>query len=130
MDIEGAGWAVLEQLLGRGLVHSRGDFYRLTVEQLASLERFAQKSAENLHAAIERSRRRPLPRILNALGIPQVGEQKARIMGWMTFWPWSVLWFIVNDPIRRAFHAIFDWFHTTYQRMADKAFEGAAREKP
>ncbi len=77
MDIEGAGWVVLEQLLQRGLVRSRGDFYRLTVEQLETLERFARKSAENLVAAIERSRRRPLARILNALGIPQVGEQTA-----------------------------------------------------
>jgi DNA ligase (NAD+) len=77
MDIEGAGWAVLQQLLARGMVRARGDFYRLTVEQLETLERFARKSAENLHGAIERSRRRPLARILYALGIPQVGEQTA-----------------------------------------------------
>jgi DNA ligase, NAD-dependent len=77
MDIEGAGWAVLEQLLERGLVKKRGDFYRLSVEDLVSLDRFARKSAENLKASIERSRRRPLARILNALGIPQVGEQTA-----------------------------------------------------
>jgi DNA ligase (NAD+) len=77
MDIEGAGWAVLEQLLQRGLVRSRADFYRLTVEQVEALDRFARKSAENLIASIERSRRRPLARILNALGIPQVGEQTA-----------------------------------------------------
>jgi DNA ligase (NAD+) len=77
MDIEGAGWVVLEQLLQRGLVRTRADFYRLTVDQLESLERFARKSAENLHAAIQRSRRRPLARILTALGIPQVGEQTA-----------------------------------------------------
>ncbi len=77
MDIEGAGWAVLEQLLQRGMVRTRGDVYRLTVEQLETLDRFARKSAENLVAAIERSRRRPLARILNALGIPQVGEQTA-----------------------------------------------------
>ena len=77
MDIEGAGWAVLEQLLERGLVKTRGDFYRLTVEELEGLDRFARKSAENLDASIERSRRRPLARILNALGIPQVGEQTA-----------------------------------------------------
>jgi DNA ligase (NAD+) len=77
MDIEGAGWAVLEQLLQRGLVRSRGDFFRLRVEDLESLDRFARKSAENLAAAIERARRRPLARILNALGIPQVGEQTA-----------------------------------------------------
>ncbi len=84
MDIEGAGWAVLEQLLQRGLIHSRGDLYRLTVEQLESLDRFARKSAENLYGAIQRGRRRPLARILNALGIPQVGEQTAiDLAGWL-----------------------------------------------
>ncbi len=73
MDIEGAGWAVLSQLLERGLVKRRGDFYRLTVEDLEGLERFAHKSADNLHVAIRKSRRRPLERIIAALGIPQVG---------------------------------------------------------
>jgi len=77
MDIEGAGWHVLEQLLQRGLVKRRGDFYRLSVEDLEGLHRFARKSAENLHAAIERSRRRPLERLIAALGIPQVGETTA-----------------------------------------------------
>jgi DNA ligase (NAD+) len=77
MDIEGAGWVVLSQLIERGLVRTRGDFYRLTLEQLESLDRFARKSAENLKVAIERARVRPLPRILYALGIPQVGEQTA-----------------------------------------------------
>ena len=56
MDIEGAGWAVLTQLLQRGLVKTRADFYRLTVEDLESLERFARKSAENLYASIQRSK--------------------------------------------------------------------------
>jgi DNA ligase (NAD+) len=73
MDIEGAGWKVLEQLLQRGLVKRRGDFYRLTVDDLVGLDRFARKSAENLYDAIQRSRRRPLERVLNSLGIPQVG---------------------------------------------------------
>jgi DNA ligase (NAD+) len=77
MDIEGAGWKVLEQLLARGLVRSRADFYRLTVEDLESLDRFGPKSAENLHRAIEKSRKRPLARVLNGLGIPQVGETTA-----------------------------------------------------
>ena len=89
MDIEGAGWAVLEQLLERGLIKTRGDFFRLTVDDLESLDRFARKSAENLKASIDKSRRRPLARILNALGIPQVGEQTAiDLAGWMVDrWP-------------------------------------------
>ncbi len=73
MDIEGAGWKVIEQLLARGMIRRRGDFYRLSVEDLMSLDRFARKSAENLFDAIQRSRRRPLERILASLGIPQVG---------------------------------------------------------
>ena len=77
MDIEGAGWAVVEQLLQRGLLASRADFFRLDVETLMTLDRFARKSAENLVASIDRARRRPLARILNSLGIPQVGEQTA-----------------------------------------------------
>jgi DNA ligase (NAD+) len=75
MDIEGAGWVVLEQLLQRGMVKTRGDFFRLSVAQLEGLDRFARKSAENLHASLERARvRRPLAKVLNSLGIPQVGE--------------------------------------------------------
>jgi DNA ligase (NAD+) len=78
MDVEGAGWAVLEQLLERGMVHGRGDVFRLRVEDLETLDRFARKSAENLAAAIERARvGRPFARVLNSLGIPQVGEATA-----------------------------------------------------
>ena len=73
MDIEGAGWAVLSQLLERGMVKRRGDFFRLSVENLESLDRFARKSAENLYNAIHKVQSRPLERIIAALGIPQVG---------------------------------------------------------
>jgi DNA ligase (NAD+) len=73
MDIEGAGWKTLEQLLQTGLVKRRGDFFRLSVEDLEGLERFARKSAESLHANIRKARRRPLERIIAAIGIPQVG---------------------------------------------------------
>ncbi len=85
MDIEGAGWAVLSQLLERGMVHRRADFFRLTVEDLESLDRFARKSAENLLAAIARARTgRPLAKVLNSLGIPQVGESTAvDLSGWL-----------------------------------------------
>ena len=84
MDIEGAGWHVLEQLLQRGLLKRRGDFYRLSIEDLEGLDRFARKSAENLYAAIQKSRRRPLERLLAALGIPQVGWTTAiELASWL-----------------------------------------------
>jgi DNA ligase (NAD+) len=84
MDIDGAGWAVLSQLLERGLVKRRGDFFRLSVEDLESLDRFARKSAENLHGAIQKVRRRPLERIIAALGIPQVGWTTAiELAAWL-----------------------------------------------
>ncbi|MEA2520168.1 MAG: ligase, partial [Chloroflexota bacterium] len=84
MDIEGAGWKVLEQLVGSGLVKRRGDFYRLSIDDLEGLERFGRKSAENLHASIQKSRRRPLERILAGLGIPQVGFTTAiELAAWL-----------------------------------------------
>ena len=84
MDIEGAGWKVLEQLLQAGLVKRRGDFFRLSVEDLEGLDRFGRKSAENLHKAIQKARRRPLERIINGLGIPQVGFTTAiELAAWL-----------------------------------------------
>jgi DNA ligase (NAD+) len=78
MDVEGAGWVVLEQLLERGMVRGRGDVFRLTIDQLETLDRFARRSAENLAAAIERARvGRSFARVLNSLGMPQVGEATA-----------------------------------------------------
>ena len=85
MDIEGAGSHVLEQLLQGGLVRRRGDFFRLSIENLESLERFARKSAENLHASIQKARRRPLERVIAALGIPQVGWTTAiELAAWLS----------------------------------------------
>ncbi len=85
MDIDGLGWAVLSQLLERGLVKRRGDFFRLSVEDLESLDRFARKSAENLHRAIQKARRRPLERLIASLGIPQVGWTTAiELAHWLT----------------------------------------------
>jgi len=84
MDIEGAGWKSLSQLLETGLVKTRGDFFRLTVEDLEGLERYARKSAENLYAAIQKARRRPLERVITALGIPQVGWTTAiELASWL-----------------------------------------------
>ena len=80
LDIDGLGYSTLNQLIANGLVGDPSDFYRLTVEQVEGLERFARKSAENLIAGIERSKAPPLPRLLNALGIPQVGEATAELL--------------------------------------------------
>lgn len=56
---------------------------------------------------------------------PNAQDNKARITGWMVFWPWSSLWFLINDPIRRAFSSLFDYLQGIFQRISDKAFEGA-----
>ena len=80
MDIEHLGEAVVEQLVERGLVHDFADLYRLTVAQLAELERLAEKSATNLVNAIAGSRIRGLARVLYALGIRFVGERAARLL--------------------------------------------------
>ncbi|MGF1447869.1 MAG: NAD-dependent DNA ligase LigA [Opitutales bacterium] len=78
MDIEGLGTAVVEQLLEADLVQEAADLYRLKVEDLLPLERFAQKSAENLVAALEASKSNELWRLLHGLGIPHVGAQAAK----------------------------------------------------
>jgi DNA ligase (NAD+) len=78
LDIDGLGDKIVEQLVDRGLVHTPADLYRLSVEQLAALERMGEKSAANLHAAIDRSRHTTLARLIYALGIRHVGEATAR----------------------------------------------------
>lgn len=80
MDIEHLGDAAIEQLVDRGLVRDFADLYGLTVEQVAALERFAEKSAQNLIASIAASRGRGLARLLNALGIRLVGERVAGLL--------------------------------------------------
>jgi DNA ligase (NAD+) len=80
MDIDGLGEVLADQLVERGLVRDVADLYDLTVEQLASLDRMGVKSAEKLVANIDASRRQPLARVLNALGIPFVGERTAQIL--------------------------------------------------
>ena len=80
MDIEGLGEAAVEQLVDRGRVKSFADLYDLGAEEVAELERFAEKSAENLVSAIQGSKTRGLARLLNALGIPMVGERVAQLL--------------------------------------------------
>ena len=80
MDIEGLGDKIVSQLLDAGLIRDPADLYAITKEQLLELERFADKSADNLIQAIARSKHPPLERLLFALGIRHVGEYVARIL--------------------------------------------------
>jgi DNA ligase (NAD+) len=80
MNIEGLGDAAVQQLLDRGLVKSVADLYSLTEEQLAGLERFAEKSARTLMNEIERSKKAGLARVLMGLGIRFVGERTAELL--------------------------------------------------
>ncbi len=80
MDIMGLGPAILGQLLARGLVRDPADLYKLRYEDLVDLERMGPKSAQNLLAAIAKSKDNPLHRLLFALGIRHVGERAAKIL--------------------------------------------------
>jgi DNA ligase (NAD+) len=77
LDIEGVGEKLVDQLVEAELVESPADLYGLTVETLSSLDRMGQKSAENVIAALERSKKTTLARFLFALGIRDVGEATA-----------------------------------------------------
>lgn len=78
MNMEGLGEKLIEQLADRQLVTTPDQFYTLTESQLLGLERMAQKSAQNVIAAIEKSKHVKLERLLFALGIRHVGEATAR----------------------------------------------------
>jgi DNA ligase (NAD+) len=78
MNIEGLGDKLVEQLVDAGLVRTPADLYKLGVAKLAELERMAEKSAANVHAGIEKSKRTTLARFIYALGIRNVGEVTAK----------------------------------------------------
>jgi DNA ligase (NAD+) len=82
MDIEGLGEAVVDQLVGRGFVGNYADVYELHRRrpELVDLERWGEKSVDNLLAAIEKSKSRPLNRVLFALGIRHVGSSVADLI--------------------------------------------------
>lgn len=80
MDIEGLGLSVTEALINNGLVATPADLYFLEPQSVASLERMGKKSAENLIAAIEKSRENGLARLLCAFGIRQIGSKAGKIL--------------------------------------------------
>jgi DNA ligase (NAD+) len=80
MNIDGMGEALVNQLVDKGIVKSVADIYDLTAPQLIDLERMGVKSAERVIRNIDNSRKQPLARVLNGLGIPFVGERTAAIL--------------------------------------------------
>jgi len=77
LDIDGLGPKILDQLISEGLIKNAADIFRLKKKDLEPLERFAEKSASNIIASINRSKRVSLGRLIYALGIRQVGEETA-----------------------------------------------------
>ncbi|MBM7060790.1 NAD-dependent DNA ligase LigA [Pseudomonas sp. UL073] len=80
MDIDGLGDKIVEQLVDTGLIGSPADLYTLTYEQVVALEGFADLSTRNLLAAIAASKQPALARFIYALGIPDVGEETAKVL--------------------------------------------------
>ncbi len=78
LDVEGLGSKLIEQLVNRDLIHGVADLYQLDRATLAGLERMAEKSADNVLAALQKSRQTTLARFIYALGIREVGEATAR----------------------------------------------------
>jgi DNA ligase (NAD+) len=80
MDIDGLGEKIIQQLVSVGLVRDVSDLYRLSEDDLIPLERFAEKSAQNIVSAIQGSKHPPFWRLINALGIRYVGEATAQVL--------------------------------------------------
>ena len=118
MDIEGLGIAVVENLVGAGLVKTPGDLYFLKEEDVAALERMGKKSAQNLLAAIEKSKGQDLSRLIYAFGIRQVGQKTGKILA-ARFGSLDALQAAtveqltaVEDIGEITARSIVDWFHS------------------
>ena len=101
MDIDGMGEALVDQLVTSGMVRSVADLYGLSVDQLITLERMGKKSAEKIIANTDASRKRPLSRVLNGLGIQFVGERTGQILA-DTFGDLDVIANAGMDELQRA----------------------------
>lgn len=116
LDMDGLGEKILDQLVGRGLVRSPADLYRLTHEQVIGLDGFAELSTQNLLDAVAGSKQPELARFLFALGIPDVGEETAktlaRSLGSLTrirqALPQTLMW--LPDVGSEAAHEIHNFF--------------------
>lgn len=60
---------------------------------------------------------------------PKASEEKGRIMSWMFYWPFSGLWTLINDPVKRAFKSIYDFLENTYEKMSARVFKDLEEEQ-
>jgi len=111
MDIEGLGPKIIEQLVKQGLVRDPSDFYKLTLGDLIPLERFAEKSADNLIKAIEAKKEIDLARLIYSLGIRHVGEETAILL--------SKKLDIKNKKIFGLIDAVKKWTLEDLQKLPD-----------
>ena len=131
MDIDGLGDKLVEQLVDRGMVHSVADLYKLNANELADLERMGKKSADNLVAALEKSKSTTLPRFLYALGIREVGETTARNLA-QAFGSLDALANATGDDLQAVpdvgpvvAHFVEEFFQQSNTRAAIKALRKA-----
>lgn len=122
MDIAGLGPALIAQLVDKGYVRTPADLYSLTAETLESLERMGKKSAQNIIDAIEASKKRPLARLLFALGIRHVGSSLAQALA-SHFLHMDALLGASVDDFRQVpdvgevvAESLYDFFHTVENR--------------
>ncbi len=101
MDIEGLGDKLIEQLVDKKIIHTVADLYFLKLASLINLERMAEKSAQNILEAIEKSKKTTLPRFLYALGIREVGEATAKQLAYY-FTDLEVLYKATIDDLQQV----------------------------
>lgn len=146
LDIEGLGQKVVEQLMKEGLISSIADFYILKKEDLLSLERFAEKSADNLIRSIQEKKHINLAKFIYGLGIRHVGEETALMLSKelkLKSDQISDLALIFQDleiadfeemadvgPVVSA--SIFEWFHDNHNMriLAELEERGVSLERP
>jgi len=136
----GAGWSFVKWF---SFLHKQSDkLQKLKLEWLTKsnnglLDRKSTFEGRTDHLAVEVGTKIPkeqmdsyrnylyengyLARSHNPL-IPQISDNKARITSWIVWWPWSALWTILNDPIRRLAEFIYNRLQTTYQAIANRVF--------
>lgn len=129
MDIEGLGPKIIEQLYKEGLARDVGDFYNLTKDDLLPLERFADKSAENLIEAIKARKQVDLPKFIYALGIRHVGEESAINLA-KTFGSLEKIKEASLEEINKIHdfgqvmaESVFNWFHDKHNLELLKKLE-------